>query len=136
MCCLIIVVVVVISVIIVVVVVVVINVVVGSIVVFWGVSFVLLLLLWFVMSSSKQERGNNKIQRGAKKLEQLLGKMKGGNYVSKCEDYGVFVFVCFILFVCAFFKQNIKNRGFNQYRALFFLKHFWLQKTESISGPH
>ena len=41
-------------------------------------------------------------------MERLPGKIKAGNYVSECDNsgvYGVFVF-CFVRFVCVFLQKH------------------------------
>ena len=47
----------------------------------------LLLLLCFsvVILLSMQGGGKQKVEKGGQKVEQLLGKIKGGSYVSKRE---------------------------------------------------
>ena len=63
------------------------------------VCFCLMLLLSLdvVMLLSKQEGGKQTdINGGGQKVEQLPGKIKGDSYVSKCENYGVFVFDVFM----------------------------------------
>ena len=43
-------------------------------------------------------------QKGGQRMEQLPVKIKGGNCVSKCENYGVFVF--FLMFICVFLQKQ------------------------------
>ena len=43
-------------------------------------------------------------------MEELPVKIKGGSYVSKYENYGVFVF-CFLLFECVFPQNHYKIGG-------------------------
>ena len=61
-----------------------------------------MLLLCFLvdMLLSKQKGGNKKKSKkegGWQKVEQLPVEIKGGSYVSKCENYGVF---CFDVCIC------------------------------------
>ena len=59
-------------------------------------------MFWVLMLFSRLERGNQKYKkRGGQKVEQLQGKTKGGSYVSKCENYSVFVSV-FVFHVCMY----------------------------------
>ena len=67
-------------------------------------------------------------------MEQLPVKIKGGSYVSKCENYGVFVFI-FLLFVSVFLQKHYKNRGFRQVWPLFSFD-LGVQKVGSIIGTH
>ena len=60
-------------------------------------------------------------------VEQLPGKIKGGNYVSGCENHGVFVI---LMFVCMFLQKQYKLRGFSIAFDL------GVQKVGSISAPH
>ena len=43
------------------------------------------------MLLSQQGGGEKYRMGGGAKMEQLLAKIKGGNYVSRCEKYGAFV---------------------------------------------
>ena len=69
----------------------------------------LLLLVCFcdVMLLSKQEGGNkNEKGGGEREVEQLPGKIEGGSYVSKCENYGVFF--CLLRFACMLLQKHCK----------------------------
>ena len=61
-------------------------------------------------------------------MEQLPGKIKGGNHVSKCVIM-VFLLFCLLLFVCGFL-QNTINIGISANL------YFGVQNVGSISGPH
>ena len=56
----------------------------------------LLLCFYVVLLLSKLEARKSKNGGGGKKVEQLPVKIKRGNYVFKCENYGVFVFGVFL----------------------------------------
>ena len=77
------------------------------------------------------KRGSISQKGGGQTVEQLPAKIKGGSYVSQCEDYGVFV-VFVLLFVCVFLKNTIKL-GFQPIWG--HLKN-WVQNVGSMSGPH
>ena len=66
-------------------------------------------------------------------MEQLPVKIKGGNNVSICENYGV-LFLCLLLFVCVFLQKRYRTMGFGQFVPLSF-GGFWVQKAGSITGP-
>ena len=91
------------------------------------------------MLLSMREGGTKNMNGGGgQNLEQLPGKINGGNCVSNCENYSVFVFeVC--MYVST--KDN-KNKGFSNCWTLFFAggckklgQNKW-STSSSISGPH
>ena len=100
----------------------------------------LLLCFYIVMLLSKLEAGGKTKKGGGENVEQVPVKIKGGNYVSKCENYGVFAF-CFLVFVCVLLQKHYKNSGFSQFWPLFcFLDakarvNNWAT-VGSITGPH
>ena len=72
-------------------------------------------------------------------MEQLPVKIKGGNHVSTCENYGVFVFLLFVVCLCASPKSTLKN-GFSQFGAFLIVSaKSWVNHWAtigSITGPH
>ena len=44
---------------------------------------------WYVVMLLSKQKGDKK--GGGQKVEQLPAKIRGGSYVSKCENYGAFV---------------------------------------------
>ena len=113
--------------------------VVATIVVFcWCFGFVVVVFL--MLLCCKQARGREQNIKKGGEVEQLPVKIKGGNYVCKCEYYGVLFL--FLLFVCVLLQSTITIGVSAKFWALFFgflSAKRWINKWAtigSISGPY